>query len=79
MPRAEEIRTWVHLTSLAVRMLKRLCEKARDPSDPAGDNSIPPNILPSSESVLQALSMVSGEWKTEGVLANLMEYASLED
>ena len=69
----------VHMTSLAVRLLKRLSEKARDPADPIGDNSIPPNVLPSSESVLQAMSMVSGEWKTEGVLANLMEYASLED
>jgi len=69
----------VYIVGLAVSMLRRLSEKALDPNDPTGPHSIPPNVLPARESLLGALQMQAPEWTKEGVLADLMAYASLED
>jgi SWI/SNF chromatin-remodeling complex subunit SWI1 len=69
----------VYIVGLAVSMLKKLCEKARDPNAPAGHKSIPPNVLPSRDSVLGALQMSAHEWTEQGMLADLVAYAALED
>jgi len=62
---------------LGVSMLRRLSEKAKDPGDPA--SSIPPNLVPSRDSVFGALQMTSPEWTREGFLQQLVAYAALED
>lgn len=67
----------VYLVVLAVNILKNLTEKARDPSDPFGEHSIPPTVLPSQDAILTALQMHAQEWSKEGMLADLMAYASL--
>jgi len=67
----------VYIVVLGVSMLRKLAEKARDPNDPT--NSIPPNVLPSGDSVLGALSMSSVEWTKDGLLGHLVAYAGLED
>ncbi|KAK3312902.1 hypothetical protein B0H66DRAFT_382875 [Apodospora peruviana] len=69
----------VYIVVLAVSMLKRLSAKARDPSDPTGEGSIPPNVLPGKDTLLGALQMQAAEWTKEGMLADLVAYASLED
>ena len=69
----------VYIVGLAVSMLRKLCEKARDPSDPSNNKGIPPNVLPSRDSVLGALQMTSHEWTEQGMLADLVAYAALED
>jgi SWI/SNF chromatin-remodeling complex subunit SWI1 len=69
----------VYIISLAVSILKQLTKKARDPNDPTGENSIPPEVLPAKEGVLTALQLQAQEWAKEGVLANLMDYACVAD
>lgn len=68
----------VYIVRLAVSMLRRLSEKARDPSDPAGENSIPAAALPSQDSILGALQMQQPEWTKEGMLADLVAFTNLE-
>ena len=68
----------VYIVGLAVSILRRLSEKARDPSNPTGENSIPPNVLPGNDSLLGALQMHAPEWSKEGMLADLVAYAKLE-
>ncbi len=67
------------MIALSTSILRRLTEKSLDPSDPNGEGSIPPEILPTKESVLVALQMQAQEWAKEGVLSDLVEYASLGD
>ncbi|KAK0724470.1 hypothetical protein B0H67DRAFT_568025 [Lasiosphaeris hirsuta] len=69
----------VYIVRLAVSMLRKLSERARDPNNPIGETSIPPNALPSKDNVLFALQMQAQEWSKEGMLADLVAYASLED
>ncbi|KAL2187836.1 hypothetical protein L209DRAFT_685537 [Thermothelomyces heterothallicus CBS 203.75] len=69
----------VYIIGLAVSMLKRLTEKALDPNDPTGESSIPPEVLPTKESVLGLLQLQSQEWAKEGILADLLDYASMVD
>jgi SWI/SNF chromatin-remodeling complex subunit SWI1 len=70
----------MYLAALAARLLKRLGSKARDPADPVGENSIPANVIPHREAMLQVLlTLKAQKWKTEGVLTDLLELASLED
>jgi SWI/SNF chromatin-remodeling complex subunit SWI1 len=72
----------VYIVGLAVGMLRRLSERARDPNAPPRvwtESSIPPNVLPSRDSVLGALTMSAPEWTREGMLADLVAYAGLED
>lgn len=68
----------VYVIGLAFSMLRKLSEKALDPSNPMGENSIPPDALPAKESVLSALQMQAQEWGAkEGMLSNLLAFASL--
>jgi SWI/SNF chromatin-remodeling complex subunit SWI1 len=69
----------VYLIGLAVSILKRLTEKALDPSDPDGESSIPPEVLPAKEAVLSVLQMQAPEWAKQGILADLVDYASMAD
>lgn len=69
----------VYIIGLAISILRGLTEKALDPNDPAGEGSIPPEVLPTQESVLTALQMHAQEWAKEGILANLLEYASMAE
>lgn len=66
----------VYIIGLAISMLRRLTDKARDPSNPLGDGGVPPDALPAKESVLSALQMQAQEWAKEGMLADLLAYAS---
>jgi SWI/SNF chromatin-remodeling complex subunit SWI1 len=67
----------VYIVCVSVSMLRKLAEKARDPNNPL--SSIPPNVLPSRDSLLGALQMPSIEWAKEGLLQDLVAYAALED
>ncbi|KAK4674991.1 hypothetical protein QC764_502190 [Podospora pseudoanserina] len=67
----------VYISSVGINLIRRLCEKARDPHRPAGESGIPPEILPARESVLQALQMHAREWTVEGMLTDLVAYARL--
>ncbi|KAK0705728.1 hypothetical protein B0T21DRAFT_298907 [Apiosordaria backusii] len=67
----------VYIASVGINLLRRLCEKARDPHHPVGEGGIPPEILPAKESFLHALQMQAREWSTEGMLPDLVAYARL--
>ncbi|KAI1386001.1 uncharacterized protein F4822DRAFT_359991 [Hypoxylon trugodes] len=63
-----------YIITCGVSTLRRLGEKARDPNNPA---SIPPNALPTRESLFGALqSLKSPKWAT--LLNQLSTYAGLE-
>ncbi|KAH9905597.1 hypothetical protein F4778DRAFT_778989 [Xylariomycetidae sp. FL2044] len=64
----------MYIITVGVSLLRRLSEKARDPSDPS---SIPPAALPSRESLFGALqSLKSPKWVS--LLNQLTAYAGLE-
>lgn len=64
----------LYIITCGVSTLRRLSEKARDPSNPA---SIPPNALPTRDSLLGALqSLKSPKWTF--LLNQLSTYAGLE-
>ncbi len=67
----------VYIACQGVSVLRKLAEKARDPNSLTA--SIPPNVVPSRESILGALQMPSLEWAREGLLQDLVAYAALED
>jgi SWI/SNF chromatin-remodeling complex subunit SWI1 len=67
----------VYIASKAVSLIKRLCEKARDPNDRIGASGIPPNALPSKEMVLSLLSMQARELTEMGLLADLVAYSRM--
>ena len=67
----------IYIVCVGVSMLRKLAEKAKDPNNPAA--SIPPNVLPSRESLLGALQMGAPEWAKESLLRDLIAYASLDD
>jgi len=67
----------VYMVRLGVSMLRKLSEKARDPNDPI--TSIPPNVVPSRDTVFGALQMQSSDWSKEGVLKDIIAYAALEE
>lgn len=68
----------LYIIGLAISMLRKLCEKARDPSDPAL-GGIPPNVIPPKESVLGALQMQAQEWGKPGLLADLLALESMAE
>lgn len=69
----------VYISTMAVNLLRRLSEKARDPSN-SEDSGIPPEVLPSKDLVLGALQMRAQEWgKENGMLADLVAFAGLAD
>ncbi|CAH0037851.1 unnamed protein product [Clonostachys solani] len=59
----------VYLAVTAVSVLRRLAEKARDDGD--SFSSILTALLPSSQSLLESLSLPSPEWTKEGFLHHL--------
>lgn len=67
----------VYMVRLGMSMLRKLSEKARDPNEPI--RSIPPNVVPSRDTVFGALQMQSPEWHTQGILKEIIAYASLEE
>lgn len=70
----------VYIIGLAVSLLRKLSEKARDPNAPASsvgeedEGGIPPDVVPARESVLGALQMQAVEWGKEGMLADLLAF-----
>ena len=68
----------IYIVTLAISTLKRLSEKARDPNNPAGEDSIPPNAVPGTERILALLQMNAPDWN-KGMLADLISYANLVD
>lgn len=65
----------LHIITWGISLLRRLCEKARDPNDPA---SIPPNALPSKDSLFTAFQTLKAP-KWSAVLNQLSSYAGLEN
>lgn len=65
----------VYLVVVAVTLLRRLADKARDSNQPA--ESLPKSLLPSGELLMQALSMQSAEWTKEGMLQQLSSIISM--
>ncbi|KAI1851439.1 hypothetical protein JX266_003514 [Neoarthrinium moseri] len=65
----------LHIITWGVSLLRKLCEKARDPNDPS---SIPPQALPTKESLFLAFqSLKSPKWTV--LLNQLSLYAGMED
>ncbi|KAJ2894919.1 putative arid bright dna binding domain-containing protein [Zalerion maritima] len=67
----------IYMVRLGMSMLRKLSEKAKDPNDPV--DSIPPNVVPSRDTVYGALQMQSNEWHAQGILKEIIAYAALEE
>ena len=65
----------VYIVVVAVALLRRLAEKARDPNDP--NSSIPAKAMPAPHALLEALSMQSAEWSKDEVLQKLSAFFAL--
>ncbi|KAI1016658.1 hypothetical protein LB504_006822 [Fusarium proliferatum] len=65
----------VYIVVVAVALLRRLAEKARDPNDPR--SSIPAKAMPAPHALLEALSMQSAEWSKDEVLQKLSTFFAL--
>ncbi|WZH46224.1 ARID domain-containing protein [Fusarium acuminatum] len=65
----------VYIVVVAVALLRRLAEKARDSNDPA--SSIPAKAMPAPHALLEALSMQSAEWAKDEVLQKLSAFFAL--
>lgn len=65
----------VYIVTVAVSLLRWLAEKAQDPSDPT--SSLPADLLPSPQALLDAMSMPSQEWGKEGLLRKLSSIFNL--
>ncbi|KAF5606755.1 SWI1-like protein [Fusarium subglutinans] len=65
----------VYIVVVAVALLRRLAEKARDPNDPT--SSIPVKAMPAPHALLEALSMQSAEWSKDEVLQKLSTFFAL--
>lgn len=59
----------VYIVTVAVSLLRWLAEKAQDPSDPT--SSLPADLLPAPQALLDAMSMPAPEWGKEGLLRKL--------
>lgn len=59
----------VYIVVVAVTLLRRLTEKARDPNHPSA--SLPKTELPTTQVLMEALSLHSPEWTKEGMLQQL--------
>lgn len=72
LPRGGHVRKdpeLVYIVVLAVTLLRRLTEKARDPNHPS--TSFPKSELPTAKVLMEALSMPGAEWTKEGMLQQL--------
>lgn len=58
----------VYIVMVAVSLLRRLVEKAKDPSDPT---SLPASLVPAPPALLDAMSLPAPEWSKEGFLQKL--------
>ncbi|RDA85227.1 hypothetical protein CP532_3279, partial [Ophiocordyceps camponoti-leonardi (nom. inval.)] len=58
----------VYIVVVAVSLLKRLMEKAGDPSSPG---AVPVDLLPHQQLLVSALTMQSPDWTKEGMLTQL--------
>lgn len=67
----------MYIVVMAISMLRKLGEKAVDPSDKKSE--LPPDLLPSQEYLLKALEMISGEWSRDGFLHNYVAFAALDE
>ncbi|PTB61928.1 hypothetical protein BBK36DRAFT_1130479 [Trichoderma citrinoviride] len=65
----------LYISVLAIALLRRLVEKSRDPNNPAVAAAGP--FLPTTQALLEALSMHSPEWSKEGLLQHLSTIISL--
>ncbi|KAF5017309.1 hypothetical protein F66182_10782 [Fusarium sp. NRRL 66182] len=65
----------VYIVVVAVALLRRLAEKARDPNNPL--SSIPAKAMPAPHALLEALSMQSAEWSKDEVLQKLSTFFAL--
>ncbi|VZI09261.1 unnamed protein product [Fusarium fujikuroi] len=65
----------VYIVVVAVALLRRLAEKAKDPNDPT--SSIPAKAMPAPHALLEALSMQSAEWSKDEVLQKLSTFFAL--
>lgn len=65
----------VYIVVVAVALLRRLAEKARDPNDPT--SSIPAKAMPAPHALFEALSMQSAEWSKDEVLQKLSTFFAL--
>lgn len=61
----------VYIASLAVSLIKRLSQKAVDPTDPKGRSRIPAAAKPSQGLVFKLMMLHSREWTDWGVLADV--------
>ncbi|POR36962.1 SWI/SNF chromatin-remodeling complex subunit sol1 [Tolypocladium paradoxum] len=59
----------VYIVVVAVAVLRRLVEKARDPNSPT--SAVPGDLLPRTQILMDALTMQSPEWTKEGMLPQL--------
>ena len=59
----------VYIVVVAVAVLRRLVEKARDPNSPT--SAVPADLLPRTQMLMEALTMQSPEWTKEGMLPQL--------
>lgn len=65
----------VYIVMVAVSLLRRLAEKARDPAVPG--SSIPIDYLPSNSTLFEATTLQSPEWTREGLLQQLTSFYNL--
>ncbi|EQK97505.1 ARID/BRIGHT DNA binding domain containing protein [Ophiocordyceps sinensis CO18] len=59
----------LYIVVVSVALLKRLIEKAGDPNSPSC--TVPADLLPHTQLLMQALTMQSPEWTKEGMLVQL--------
>lgn len=65
----------LYIVMIAVSLLRRLAEKARDPSAPG--SAIPLDYLPSNSTLFEATTLHSPEWTREGLLQQLTSFHNL--
>lgn len=65
----------LYIVMIAVSLLRRLAEKARDPSTPG--SAIPLDYLPSNGILFEATTLHSPEWTREGLLQQLTSFHNL--
>ncbi|XWW92560.1 hypothetical protein V2A60_000485 [Cordyceps javanica] len=73
-PRGRDLEL-VYIVVVAVTLLRRLAEKARDPSQPT--LSLPKSVLPSAQVLMEALSYTSAEWSRDGMLQQLASVVNM--
>ncbi|KAM3484877.1 hypothetical protein MY8738_001779 [Beauveria namnaoensis] len=65
----------LYIVVVAVSLLRRLAEKARDPNQPS--LSLPKSVLPSARVLMEVLSYTSAEWTRDGMLQQLWSLVNM--